>query len=371
MLVAAAGTTQAQAALSCAHEPGARPTLRVLLTKSTSLRLEVVGVNIQVQDIAGIPVACDGGPAMTTNTDAIRITATGHKPNGVTVETPSAYAPGIEDEGAGDPDEIELRVDLGRARDLLALLGDSTGEQITIGANGVNTNAADTGSPDVDLVVRRVERLRALTAAGNDDLSGAGGAGTGDAYARPLDLDGGNGEDDLAGGSAGDDLAAGLDADEMRGGRGDDLLIGAPGDDGLFGGAGADRLSGSADGDLLSGGTGIDWALYSSLNGPEVIVDIGVGEMNDGGSEDGPEGDRDNVMGTVENLAGEDEIDVFTGSESRNVLFGGAGADSLFGLSGKDRLLAKDGAADTAINCGSGRDEARFDRGLDPPRVSC
>lgn len=61
-----------------------------------------------------------------------------------------------------------------------------------------------------------------------------------------------------------------------------------------------------------------------------------------------------------------------TGAPGPERLIGGAGADSLFGLAGVDTLNAKDGEADTVINCGADADTAAVhDIGLDPAPVSC
>lgn len=351
-----------------------RPTLKVALKKLVITRMSVDGGAIEVADNSATPVPCAGDTPTTTNTDQINFKARDGQDQTVLVEDPAAFAPGVEDEFFG-ADEIEWKLRLGRGKDELTFLAGNAADDITAGTGGVNMNVAGLVlADDVDYTLKKVERLDFRGGGGDDEISAAGGDGTGEVWRRGVSFsDTSNNQEILIGGDGDDHLAGGQGNDELSGGKGDDLLIGAPDDDSLSGGGGHDELSGSADGDLIDGGAGVDTALYDGLsNGSPVVVDIGVGGDNDGGPDDGPVGDRDEVTDSVENLVGEDEIDFFTGDPDGNVLVGGLGVDSLVGLGGDDLLRAKDGVADNKIDCGAGAgDAATFDPGLDPPRESC
>jgi hypothetical protein len=67
-------------------------------------------------------------------------------------------------------------------------------------------------------------------------------------------------------------------------------------------------------------------------------------KCDDGNSNDGPQGARDNVKSDVENL---------------------------IGGSGNDTLFANDGVADIAIGDGGATDSAHVDSGVDPPTTGC
>jgi RTX calcium-binding nonapeptide repeat (4 copies) len=70
--------------------------------------------------------------------------------------------------------------------------------------------------------------------------------------------------------------------------------------------------------------------------------------------------------------------DVLTGGLGNDFLTGdypsdipGEGADKLIGGGGRDTLDAQDGLADLKINCGTGKDKAKIDAGVDPSPKSC
>jgi Ca2+-binding RTX toxin-like protein len=373
----AAGPASA-APISCNFDAGAeRPTLKVSVKGRTIVRMRVNAGAIQVADNSGTPIACTGGSPTDANTDQINAKATGKRGRGgqtILVQDPASFAPGAEDEPLG-ADEIEWKVALGRGRDTLLFLGGDGDDHVTAGTDGVNMNASVLPfSNDIDYVLKQVELLDLRGGQGSDEISAGGGDGTGKAWPRGVDLSdsGTDGNDIYIGGAGDDDIAAGVGNDALNGRKGDDELIGAPGDDSLAGGKGDDELGGNADADLIDGGPGVDTAEYGDLNGSPVIVDIGAGGDNDGGPVDGPPGDRDEVTASVENLAGESEVDEFVGDNDANVLIGGPGMDSLFGRGGNDSLRARDGLADLQIHCGAGRrDKAHFDPGLDPKPVSC
>jgi Ca2+-binding RTX toxin-like protein len=146
----------------------------------------------------------------------------------------------------------------------------------------------------------------------------------------------------------------------------------------LNGGAGADTLTGSAAKNSLAGHAGAD--VFSGLGGIDTVTyttrTIGItvdidNVADDGNSDDGPPGARDNVKSDVENLTGGGGADTLTGSALANILRGGAGADSLLGLGANDTLFANDGVADTAINCDGGTADSAHVDAQDPATVGC
>jgi Ca2+-binding RTX toxin-like protein len=189
-------------------------------------------------------------------------------------------------------------------------------------------------------------------------------AGSGDDKAKvsatpasSVTLEGEDGNDTLSGG----DDAVG---ETLNGGKGNDLMLGGNGPDQFLGAQGFDSVS------------------YSDHTTAGVVATIGT-TADDGNAADGPPTARDNIDKTVEKVAGTSFADLLTGSRNDDVLVGLAGNDRLKGLAGADIfkgkggidiLLARDGQADTKLNCGPGansRERAKRDRGLDPAPKSC
>ncbi len=190
------------------------------------------------------------------------------------------------------------------------------GDDQLFGGSGADTLCGGDGNDFVngqdgsDTMCGDVGNDRLIGEAGNDRLLGGDGNDG---------LDAGAGNDYLSGGTGTDSLAGGIGNDELRGGSGRDVLSGVAGDDLLYGGSGDDRLSGGTGNDLISGGAGDD-----RLNGD----------------------------------AGNDNISGGTGNDQIN---GGAGRDKLAGNGGNDTFSARDGARDT-IDGGAGRDLVTADR---------
>ena len=196
--------------------------------------------------------------------------------------------------------------------------------------------------------------------AGDDVLTGSGSADVlnggadddiVDGHAGADVMDGGDGDDrldyssrkepvtvDLAStepiqGAVDEDDQA-LNFEEAYGGAGDDVLRGDSGANVLSGGDGDDLLDGRGGSDQLVGGAGRDTADYSSRTEDLRLV-IGAGTVS-GGAVDGPNGARDRIDATVENLIGGKGADALTGDAGDNVLDGGPGADTLTGGGGED-----------------------------------
>lgn len=169
--------------------------------------------------------------------------------------------------------------------------------------------------------------------------------------------DGAPGEgDDISGnvasiiGGAGDDvIAAGRQGATLSGGAGDDTIRGGPGADTLDGGRGADRLS---------GGAGSDTVVYDDARSG-VTVTLGDG------ANDGTKGERDRVLGDVENVVGSFYDDRLIGNAEANTLSGGGGSDLIVGRGGDDRLSGGFDTDRDRVLPGAGRDRVtevdRFD----------
>jgi photosystem II stability/assembly factor-like uncharacterized protein len=236
--------------------------------------------------------------------------------------------------------------------------------------------------------------------AGDDVIVGLGGDDR---------INGLGGNDKICGGAGRDNIDGGFGADVMRGDAGldtarytarkagvtvdiDNVADDGNSDDGpasardnvksdienLSGGSGADTLTGNAGNNLIAGDSGAD--VMSGMGGIDTVsyqtrtvgVTVDIDNVaDDGNSDDGPLGARDNVKTDLERLIGGAGADTLTGSGVANVLTGGLGADRLFGLGAGDTLLANDGVADVTIDCDGGTlDVARVDPS-DPPTVGC
>jgi Ca2+-binding RTX toxin-like protein len=199
---------------------------------------------------------------------------------------------------------------------------------------------------------------------GNDKLQGP-------LRDRPVEIFGGDGEDEVLGGSGGD---------VIHGGPGNDRLDGGPGRDQVFGDEGDDNLAGGRplEPDLLDGGAGgdtIDADWYDS-NRPTNSVTVTL----DGVADDGRPGEGDNVVG-VETIkvrqaarlvAGADPVvfDVTGTQAGSTALVGSPGADRLRSYDYDDRIdgLGDDdsiegGNGNDTIDPGPGRDSVVADAG--------
>jgi uncharacterized delta-60 repeat protein len=79
----------------------------------------------------------------------------------------------------------------------------------------------------------------------------------------PMTIDGGAGNDLLTGGGGADAIYGGIGHDVLHGGAGDDALFGGDGNDDMFGGSGNDALVGGNGNDILDGGTDRDLLIGS------------------------------------------------------------------------------------------------------------
>jgi Ca2+-binding RTX toxin-like protein len=129
-------------------------------------------------------------------------------------------------------------------------------------------------------------------------------------------------------GTAGDDVIVGF--------GGNDRINGLGGNDKICGGDGSDILDGGSGADVINGQAGADTAAYGGHTaGVTVSLDNAA---NDGNSDDGPVGARDNVGTDTENINGSSGADTLTGSARNNSFAGNSGADVFKGLGGIDTV---------------------------------
>jgi Ca2+-binding RTX toxin-like protein len=248
---------------------------------------------------------------------------------------------------------------------------------------------------------------------GNDNLS-VGGTFPDEAS---IDVNGGPGSDVLTGGPNRDILFSGEGGtDQLYGNGNSDALIseGDPtgsGGDQLEAGNGNDQLvtDNACAGHTLWGGPDTDiigFARQTDVGGISAGVNAQLGEgsfsrpawaINSSGLEIGGCA-RSTILGGGEILEGTNQSDVLRGNDAPNTLWARQGNDDVYGNGGNDTLLghdgddslwgyngvdslnggddrddlhARDGAADSVINCGSGSDPGAERDSVDPAGISC
>jgi Ca2+-binding RTX toxin-like protein len=173
------------------------------------LARDIGGVLMDVNGVEQVNVVAGGGADTITINDL-----TGTDVTQVNIDLASPAGSGT---GDGQPDTVIVNGT--NAADVVTVVGDASGTQVTGAAAAVHITGAEA---DKDLLI-----IRAL---GGDDVVDASGlAATG----IQLTADGGDGNDVLIGGAGNDTLL---------GGAGDDVLIGGPGQDILDGGIGDNIL---------------------------------------------------------------------------------------------------------------------------------
>jgi Ca2+-binding RTX toxin-like protein len=339
-------------------------------------------------------VQCD--TADVNNTDLITVTDTTSANINLTLDlSGGAFAPGVTDELDGSS-EIEIAYSMGASNsDNLTIKGTTGPDHYVIGEGGVNLDADESDGIDTDLTLTGVDGLIVQSNDGNDEISGAGGFGTGaptllTMLVTPGDGDdtytGGDGRDTYFAGGAGDgtDTFVGGDgmdsanylsrtadltltvaavaddgetgegddirADDIVSGSGNDIIVGDDNANQLFGFNGDDDISGMGgddtfvqglpgDGvDTISGGDGVDHVMYVNRNSVQPVT-VTLDDVAD----DGAPGEQDNIGSDNENVTGGQGNDVLSGDEDDNVLLGTGGIDELNGGGGDDTLDGGDG----------------------------
>lgn len=214
------------------------------------------------------------------------------------------FAPGV----TGGPG---ITVALAAGTDAFKIRGaSSAADTITVGGTALATDIAFNIDAFKDIAVTGTGTVAYTFSLGGgadvfNALSGAYGTG-GAAYAGPL---------------------------TVYGGTGDDTLTGGNGNDTMYGDLGNDTLSGGTsitDADVYSGGGGADTVTYAARGAlAPVTVTVGAG-ANDG---DNGGGETDNTGADVEIVRGGSGDDTFTGWTGNETFYGGAGNDTfLMGL---------------------------------------
>lgn len=164
---------------------------------------------------------------------------------------------------------------------------------------------------------------------------------------------------------------------EALGGAGADQLTGGARDDALIGGTGADVLVGNGGADAFTD-DGADGAVDAVSYDDAAHAALGVTvSLDDGLANDGTQGvdgtgpaSLDQVGAGIERVVGTDFDDVLVGSPRADQLAGGLGRDTFLAGDGDDRLEARDGGADSRVDCEGGADEAIVDA-VDPAPLGC
>jgi len=248
----------------------------------------------------------------------------------------------------GSATSVGIDVDLGAGGiDALKIRGSVNADAIAFGATGIAINT-DTSK---DISFANVESFVVSLGAGADTFTGAGGFGTGMAYLGALTVYGGAGNDVLTGGGGADSISGDEDNDTLAGGAGADLLYGNDGNDTFNEGT---ATSGS---DTFAGGLGTDLVSYA-LRTQAITASIGAGATDDGEASE-----ADDILGDVEGTTGGTQADTLTGDANANTLNGGGENDVLSGLAGADTLNGGDG--NDTLTGGLGADILNGDAGDD------
>jgi Ca2+-binding RTX toxin-like protein len=331
----------ASAAPTCAYDSG---------TSDVTVTMDGAGQEVGVSAANGVismfqssgTTAC--GAATLGNTD--RINAVDQSGGGDTTFR--------IDEGAGEFSHNGVRIRfgvvmMGGTGDRLIWRGGPGADHVRAGDLGVNLNA--TLLPldfTVELEFLGVEELTLQGEGGNDVLSAAGGAGSGNALALPVRLDGVSGDDSLTGGEA-------PILDTLHGGDGNDILLGA---------GGMDRISPGQGDDSMDGGAGFDDEVTYQGEPAGVTVSLGAAGPQATGS-----AGTDTILGGIEELIGTAHDDVLGGSAGGDRIFGDAGDDRIEGRGGPDELWGCAGACATdgadRIDGGPGADYMRGEESND------
>ncbi len=192
--------------------------------------------------------------ATTTNTDTINVNGVPGSVEQLTIDqSGGAFEPGTIAESVTP--EIEIAAALGDVTDGVVIIGAAGDDLISVGANGVATNA----DGDVDITFNPLpQAIEIRGAGGRNTISGRGGTGAGATYAGVLTAYAGDLGDTLRGGLGDDVLVGGIGPDVLEGREGSDQLTGGGGDDTLAGAVGNDTLTGSEGRDTFSAGDGDD-----------------------------------------------------------------------------------------------------------------
>jgi hypothetical protein len=203
---------------------------------------------------------CDG--ATVENTDTIYVIGDDRNQHVNLWLHHGGFKPGKTNE-PGSSDEIEIALYFSGGTDWLSISGSPQTDDIRFGhpttgfaVGRVNLNAAESTGVDGDVSLMAGAETVAVSAGdGPDDVSGAGGVGTGEEFTLPMSLHGNDGADALTGGTV---------ADVLYGDKGGDTLKGRGGNDFLDA---EDDVSGN---DTANGGAGVDDTCFTDPGDTEI-----------------------------------------------------------------------------------------------------
>ncbi|HKG39079.1 MAG TPA: calcium-binding protein [Conexibacter sp.] len=152
----------------------------------------------------------------------------------------------------------------------------------------------------------------------------------------------------------------GADNEILEGTNQNDFLTGNQNDNTLWLREGVDRAHAGAGNDIVEGNSGAD-TVFGEAGRDVITGGPGSDRLHGEEGEDDIEGqtEPDELWGEEGNdrLFGGDHGDHLFGGLANDLVDGGAGVDELFGQEGNDRLRARDGTADSVVNCGPDSDE--------------
>ncbi len=274
--------------------------------------------------VNGVPcVTAAGVVANTTNTKRLNVTGSAGANTVILDYLQGSFLP-------GSSTAIGVDLALGAGADSIRIRGSRVADTVTVGADGISTGTD--GNRDINFSNSGTLSIVASLGEGNDVFTGAGGRGTGLAYAAALTVYGGAGNDTLTGGDGGDTINGGTGNDLISGGLGIDTLNGDEDDDTF------DEGTANSGADVFNGGSGIDTVTYARRT-------VGVTVTMGAGADDGETGatEGDDVTASIEILVGTALADVLTGSAGNDTINAGAGDDQLSGGGGDDILRGEAG----------------------------
>ena len=161
----------------------------------------------------------------------------------------------------------------------------------------------------------------------------------------------------LASGGAGNDvltsfesIAGGAGNDSLTGDGGANYITGGAGNDTINGGAGDDEVQGDAGDDVLAGGDGFDTLLYNDVL-TDVVANLATGLASGGAGNDVLTG-FETISGGAGNdsLTGDGADNYLLGFDGNDTIEGGAGNDTLNGGNGNDTLSYASATGNITIN---------------------